>query len=158
MSEQQAAPAHCEHHYETHLLGGHPITVRICLFCRTPDWPDLHEQAVQLYQWGRDEELAGRPPRTTLNAYDMPHDAAEHRLRLAHQARRAKEHQLDGIRRALCDVGAMQDDDPYSHADLEDVIRQAFTPEPAHNAGPTVRECAETGARWRGGEKAGEGQ
>lgn len=47
------------------------------------------------------------------------------RHRLAHQARRAKEHQLDGIRRALCDIGVMQDDDPYSHAGLEDVIRQA---------------------------------
>jgi hypothetical protein len=47
------------------------------------------------------------------------------RLRLAHQARRAKEHQLDDIRRALCDAGIMRDDDPYSHADLADVIRQA---------------------------------
>jgi len=46
------------------------------------------------------------------------------RLRLAHEARRAKEHQLDGIRRALCDADFMQDDDPYGHADLEDVIRQ----------------------------------
>lgn len=49
----------------------------------------------------------------------------ENRLRLAHQARRAKEHQLDDIRRALCDAGIMRDDDPYSHADLADVIRQA---------------------------------
>jgi hypothetical protein len=48
----------------------------------------------------------------------------ETRLRLAHQARRAKEHQLDDIRRALCDIGFMEDDDPYSHADLADVIRQ----------------------------------
>lgn len=46
------------------------------------------------------------------------------RLRLAHQARRAKEHQLDDIRRALCDIGFMEDDDPYSHVDLADVIRQ----------------------------------
>jgi hypothetical protein len=46
------------------------------------------------------------------------------RLRLAHAARRAKEHQLDGVRRALCDADFMQDDDPYGHADLEDVIRQ----------------------------------
>ncbi|MGA6223496.1 hypothetical protein ACPESV_24560 [Streptomyces umbrinus] len=45
-------------------------------------------------------------------------------LRLAHQARRAKEHQLDDIRRALCDIGFMEDDDPYSHADLAEVIRQ----------------------------------
>lgn len=74
MSEQQAAPAHCDHHYETHLLGGHPITVRVCIFCRTPDWADLHQQAVQLYQWGRDEGLAGRPPRETISAYDMPRD------------------------------------------------------------------------------------
>lgn len=51
-------------------------------------------------------------------------ETAEHRLRLAHQARRAKEHQLDDIRRALCDAGLMEDDDPYSHADLADVIRQ----------------------------------
>jgi hypothetical protein len=49
------------------------------------------------------------------------------RFQLAHQARRAKEHQLDGIRRALCDIGVMEDDDPYGHADLEDVIRQALT-------------------------------
>jgi hypothetical protein len=49
----------------------------------------------------------------------------QNRLRLAHQARRAKERQLDGIRRALCDAGFMEDDDPYGHADLEDVIRQA---------------------------------
>jgi len=49
----------------------------------------------------------------------------QNRLRLAHQARRTKEHQLDDIRRALCDAGFMEDDDPYSHADLADVIRQA---------------------------------
>jgi hypothetical protein len=48
----------------------------------------------------------------------------QNRLRLAHQARRAKEHQLDDVRRALCDIGFMDDDDPYSHADLADVIRQ----------------------------------
>jgi hypothetical protein len=49
----------------------------------------------------------------------------QNRLRLAHKARRAKEHLLDDIRRALCDAELMQDDDPYSHADLADVIRQA---------------------------------
>lgn len=49
----------------------------------------------------------------------------QNRLRRAHEARRAKEHQLDGIRRALCDAGFMEDDDPYGHADLPDVIRQA---------------------------------
>lgn len=46
------------------------------------------------------------------------------RLRLAHQARRAKAAQLDDIRHALCDVGVIRDDDPYGHADLADVIRQ----------------------------------
>jgi hypothetical protein len=49
----------------------------------------------------------------------------QERLRRAHQTRRAKEHQLDDIRRALRDAGFMEDDDPYSHADLADVIRQA---------------------------------
>ncbi|MDX2986428.1 hypothetical protein [Streptomyces caniscabiei] len=49
----------------------------------------------------------------------------QNRLRLAHKARRAKEHQLDDIRRALYDIGLIQDDDPYGHADLADVIRQA---------------------------------
>ncbi|MFI5992445.1 hypothetical protein ACIBAC_11410 [Streptomyces sp. NPDC051362] len=52
----------------------------------------------------------------------------QNRLQLAHKARRAKEHQLDDIRRALCDIGFMQDDDPYSHADLADVIRQNGQP------------------------------
>ncbi|GAA3590896.1 hypothetical protein [Streptomyces osmaniensis] len=51
--------------------------------------------------------------------------ALQDRLRNAHRERRAKEHQLDGIRRALCDAGFMEDDDPYSHADLADVVRQA---------------------------------
>lgn len=48
----------------------------------------------------------------------------QNRLRLAHRARRGKEHQLDDVRRALCDIGFMDDDDPYSHADLAEVIRQ----------------------------------
>jgi hypothetical protein len=49
----------------------------------------------------------------------------QNRLGLAHKSRRAKEHQLDGIRRALCDAGFMEEDDPYGHADLDEVIRQA---------------------------------
>jgi hypothetical protein len=61
----------------------------------------------------------------------------QNRLRLAHQARRAKEHQLDGIRRALCDAGFMEDDDPYGHADLADVIRQA-----GELVGPLLAEVA----------------
>jgi hypothetical protein len=70
----------CEHHYETRILGGHPITVRACVYCRTPDWPDLHEQAENLFRWGREEALAGKPPRERLSAYDMPRqdDAPAH--------------------------------------------------------------------------------
>lgn len=49
----------------------------------------------------------------------------QQKLRLAHKARRAKEHQLDGIRRALCDAGFMEEDDPYGHADLDEVVHQA---------------------------------
>jgi hypothetical protein len=56
-----------------------------------------------------------------------PSDVAEleRRLVVAHQSRRASEHLLDGVRRALCDAGFMRDGDPYGHADLADVIRQA---------------------------------
>jgi hypothetical protein len=86
-------------------------------------------------------------------------EQAENRLRLAHQARRGKEQQLDDVRRALCDIGFMGDDDPYSHADLADVIRQngqAPLGPSTHNAGPSVREAAEADRRWWNGEKAGE--
>lgn len=64
-----------------------------------------------------------------------PTAALEHRLRLAHAARRAKEHQLDDIRRALCDAGFMRDDDPYGHADLAGVIRQVGAVEAEKAAG-----------------------
>jgi hypothetical protein len=75
MTDPMAADA-CEHHYETRILGGHPITVRACVYCRTPDWPDLHEQAENLFRWGRDEALAGKPAREHLSAYDMPTEQA----------------------------------------------------------------------------------
>lgn len=74
MNEPQATTTHCEHAHETRILGGHPITVRACILCREPDWKDLAQQADQLYQWGREEALAGQPARTHLSAYDMPHD------------------------------------------------------------------------------------
>lgn len=74
MNEPQATTTHCEHAHETRILGGHPITVRACILCREPDWKDLAEQAHQLYQWGREEALAGQPARTHLSAYDMPRD------------------------------------------------------------------------------------
>lgn len=72
MIEPQAAAANCEHHYETHILGGHPLTVRLCVFCRTPDWADLYQEAEALFRWGREEGLAGLPPRERLSAYDRP--------------------------------------------------------------------------------------
>jgi hypothetical protein len=75
--------------------------------------------------------------RTAIHLADQEQhmtNPAEHRLALAHQARRAKEHQLDDVRRALCDTGIIRDDDPYSHADLADVIRQTAAPKPAEPA------------------------
>lgn len=72
MTEPPAMADDCEHAYETRLLGGHPITVRACVFCRTPDWADLMEQAVDLYRWGWQEGRAGRAERGTLSAYDQP--------------------------------------------------------------------------------------
>ena len=78
-------------------------------------------------------------------------ETLELRLRLAHQARRAKEHQLDGIRRALCDVGIIQDDDPYGHADLEDVIRQQFADDSRPGSG-VHRRCGRL-CRFAAGEE-----
>ncbi|MFG3585070.1 hypothetical protein [Streptomyces sp. NPDC047990] len=71
------ATAKCDHHYEVRILGGHPISVRACIFCRTPDWADLYEQAGILFRWGREEGLAGKPPRERLSAYDRPRDDQE---------------------------------------------------------------------------------
>ncbi|MFE9398630.1 hypothetical protein [Streptomyces flavidovirens] len=89
----------------------------------TRRWADAHPDDLLAYAGDADAILAVRD--TRVEELTARAEQAERRLDLAHQARRAKEHQLDGIRRALCDTGAMRDDDPYSHADLEDVIRQA---------------------------------
>ncbi|MGW0312050.1 hypothetical protein [Streptomyces flavidovirens] len=86
-------------------------------------WADAHPDDLLAYAGDADAVLAVRD--TRIEELTARAEQAERRLDLAHQARRAKEHQLDGIRRALCDTEAMQDNDPYSHADLEDVIRQA---------------------------------
>ncbi|GLP64272.1 hypothetical protein TUSST3_08920 [Streptomyces sp. TUS-ST3] len=75
MIEPMAAVDDCEHHYETRILGGHPLHVRACYFCRKPDWDDLMEQAVELYRWGWQEGRAGKPPRDTLSAYEKPQEA-----------------------------------------------------------------------------------
>jgi hypothetical protein len=104
-------------------------------------------------------ELEGREVRRPLQvdgetvrvhgSAEVPDEVAvlEKRLRLAHQARRAKEHQLDGIRRALCDAGFIEEDDAYGHADLEDVVRQA-----GELVGPLLAEVA--AARKFAGEMA----
>jgi hypothetical protein len=72
MTEPLAADDLCEHHYETRILGGRPISVRACVFCRTPDWADLDEQAAELYRWGWQEGCDGKAARETLSAYDKP--------------------------------------------------------------------------------------
>lgn len=76
---------------------------------------------------GNDPDVIGwsRTARAGTDESDQSSSDAATCLRLAHEARRAKERQLDDIRRALCDVGAIRDGDPYSHADLADIIRQA---------------------------------
>lgn len=66
------AADNCEHFFETRLLGGHPLHVRACILCRTPDWDDLREQADELYQWGWTEGHAGQAMRTKISAYDKP--------------------------------------------------------------------------------------
>ncbi len=67
-----AAANTCEHFYETRILGGQPLSVRVCIFCRTPDWADLYEQATVLYRWGWEEGKAGKDAREKLTAYDKP--------------------------------------------------------------------------------------
>ncbi|MFB7162301.1 hypothetical protein [Streptomyces sp. NPDC056242] len=81
-------------------------------------------------------------------------EQAEKRLRLAHQARRAKEHQLDDIRRAMCDAEIIKDDDPFGHADLADVIRQA---KPAEAEGYAAKgaDLEQQLAQLRAGEENG---
>lgn len=72
-----AAATTCDHHYVSRLLGGHPLIVRACTLCHTPDWNDLMEQAHALYQWGYQEGLAAHPPRKTLSAYDRPRKTSQ---------------------------------------------------------------------------------
>jgi len=79
--------------------------------------------------------------------------ALQNRLRLAHQARRAKEHQLDDIRRALCDIGFMDDDAPYSHADLANVIRWNGE---ARTADATLAQLRALAGRWQATVRPGE--
>lgn len=47
---------------------------------------------------------------------------------------------------------------PYQGGRLDTArhIRAALQPPPAHNAGPSIRECAQADRRWWDGEKTGE--
>lgn len=72
MAESQAAVTTCDHHFECRILGGHPITVRVCTLCGKPDWADLNEQAAGLYRWGWQEGRDGKPLRGLLRAYEQP--------------------------------------------------------------------------------------
>ncbi|MFF1574851.1 hypothetical protein ACFVWR_19090, partial [Leifsonia sp. NPDC058292] len=81
-------------------------------------------------------------------------EQAEKRLRLAHQTRRAKEQQLDDIRRAMCDTEIIQDDDPFGHADLADVIRHMGPTEPERH-GAKVADLEQQLAQLRAGEEEG---
>lgn len=49
---EKAAADDCEHSYETRILGGQPLHVRLCQLCRTPDWVDLADQAAEQYRKG----------------------------------------------------------------------------------------------------------
>lgn len=111
------------------------------------DWRQRAEQAEELLRIAHDTSNKSEAERARAV---QRAETAEHRLDLAHQARRAKEHQLDDIRRALCDAGYIRDDDPYSHADLADVIRQTA---PAEATLDRVRDLRDdlrdiTGARY----------
>lgn len=86
-------------------------------------WCDTADDAA-LYAVQPDRSTAAAVGETDRTEPSEQVAVLQKRLRLAHQARRAKEYQLDDIRRALCDIGFMDDDDPYSHADFANVIRQ----------------------------------
>jgi hypothetical protein len=75
MTTDRVAATTCDHAYDVRMLGGHPLSVRICTLCGTPDWRDLTEQANGLFRWGRAEALAGSPLREHLSAYEKPREA-----------------------------------------------------------------------------------
>lgn len=175
MTEPMAVADHCEHVYETRLLGGHPITVRACIFCRKPDWTDLMEQAVDLYRWGWQEGRAGAAARATLSAYDRPHDGkppAGLTACTCRQAVHGREHQqtpVDGCPwcaaqpdsqpEPVVSVHGARDLNPEARDALEALIavatRQINQPSPAHDAGPSVAEAAAADRAWPL-QKAGE--
>ncbi|MDF2708155.1 MAG: hypothetical protein K0R62_3807 [Nonomuraea muscovyensis] len=69
----QAAVTTCEHYYETRILGGHPLSVRICIFCRVPDWVDLTEQVSAIRDAAR--QASGQQPDTDAALF---HAEGEH--------------------------------------------------------------------------------
>ena len=103
MTEPMAAADNCEHHYQSRLLGGHPLHVRACYFCRKPDWDDLMEQADELYRWGWTEGRAGKAPREALSAYDKPREAPDGELAGRNGARSPQAASSDALRERLVD-------------------------------------------------------
>ncbi|MFC8008713.1 hypothetical protein [Streptomyces cinereoruber] len=72
----RVARAHCEHHYQARILGGHPLSVRICYFCRTPDWDDLTEQVTAIRAAAR--QAGGQQPDTTTPVCICGHQEQQH--------------------------------------------------------------------------------
>lgn len=169
MTEPPAAADDCEHAYETRLLGGHPITVRACILCRTPDWNDLMEQAVDLYRWGRQEGRAGTASRATLSAYGRPRDDEQparttrnnpptsdntlHELRTWLATERAKAQAAD---RPDCDPALLITPHNGIAAGLSIALGWVnHRLGEALDSGPTVAEAAADDRRWFNSEKEG---
>lgn len=172
MTEPLAVADACEHHYETRLLGGHPITVRACILCRTPDWKDLMEQAVDLYRWGWQEGRTGGAVRATLSAYDRPADGGQPAGLTpctCRQAVHAREHRRPAVPgcpwcaaqpEPVVSVHGARDLTPEARDALEALItvatQQINQPPTAHDTGPTVAEAKADDRAWFGAEKGGE--
>ncbi|RFU83588.1 hypothetical protein DY218_27150 [Streptomyces triticagri] len=45
-------PSDCEHVYEIHTRGGHPLHIRTCAICHLVDWADLDQQADEIFDTG----------------------------------------------------------------------------------------------------------
>jgi hypothetical protein len=95
---------------------------------QAPTVPSLPGQRITAADMAAASVAASVAQRATITFADPVQQQladAEKRTQLAHQARRDKEAQLDDIKRAMLDAGLMDEGDPYSHADLADVIRQS---------------------------------
>jgi hypothetical protein len=59
-----AAPTICDHAFVSIVRGGEPVSVRVCVLCRQPDWADLRQQIDALLA-ARQHEVARRSPTRT---------------------------------------------------------------------------------------------